>query len=298
MKRLLVWVFRLVLLVLLLAAAFVAYLYVATERLMARIYAVTPPRVAIRSDPASLERGRYLVERVAVCVECHGPDLGGKVVEANFAMGLLVAANITRGRGGLDPSYTDQDFVRVLTHGVRRDGRSVVFMPSSEYRFTEADLGAIIGYVKSVPPVDRVVPVSAPGPMARALGLFTSFPLSTASQIDHGASRLAEPVDASNALATGKYLLDTAGCRGCHGVDMKGGGGPPPGASNITPVGIGDWTEQDFLTALRQHKRPNGSTISAVMPKQYGDMADDDLKKIFGYLKTVPPAGEKTAAQK
>src|SRR5262249_34295024 len=157
----------------------------------------TPPAVAIPTDPASLERGRYLVERVAVCVECHGPDLGGKVVENNFAMGHLISANLTRGRGGPAPPYSDADLVRGLTPGVKRDGHSVVFMPSSEYRFTAADLGAIIAYVKSAPPVDRQMDVSQPGPMARALGLFTSFPLSPASQIDHTTPRLAAPVNAS-----------------------------------------------------------------------------------------------------
>jgi hypothetical protein len=68
-------------------------------------------------------------------------DFGGKVVEDNGAMGRLVASNLTRGRGGLPADYADQDFVRVLTHGVKRDGRSVIFMPVVDYRFTPEDLG-------------------------------------------------------------------------------------------------------------------------------------------------------------
>src|SRR6185436_3298983 len=119
---------------------------------------VEAPRVAIPADPVAIARGKYLAEKVAVCTECHGADLGGKVVEDDAAMGRLVASNLTRGRGGLPADYADQDFVRVLTHGVKRDGHSVVFMPVVDYRFTEDDLGAIIAYVKSVPPVDRTVP--------------------------------------------------------------------------------------------------------------------------------------------
>ena len=67
--------------------------------------------------------------------------------------------------------------------------------------------------------------------------------------------------------------------------------------ANITPVGIGDWSERDFVRALREHKRPNGSTISDAMPRAYGQMTDDDLEKIYAYLKTVPRKGEKTKSQ-
>ena len=164
---------------------------------MARTYAVEAPRVPIPTDPASIARGKYLAEKVAVCTECHGTDLGGKVVEDNVAMGRLVASNLTRGRGGLPADYSDQDFVRALTHGVKRDGRSVIFMPSADYTFTADDLGAIVAYVKSVPAVDRTLPAMSVGPVARALGLFVNFPLASASMIDHGQPRLAARPDPS-----------------------------------------------------------------------------------------------------
>jgi mono/diheme cytochrome c family protein len=264
---------------------------------MARTYVVTAPAVPIPSDAASIARGKYLAEKVAVCTECHGPDLGGKVVEENAAMGRLVAPNVTRGRGGLPADYSDQDFVRMLTHGVKRDGRSVIFMPVVDYVFTADDLGALIAYVKSVPPVDRTVPTMSVGPMARALGLFADFPLASASVMDHAQPRLASRPDPADAAASGKYLVESAGCHGCHTPQLSGGSGPPPGGSNITPVGIGTWSEQDFVTALRTHRRPNGSVISELMPRAYGEMSDQDLSRIFAYLKTVPPAGTKTANQ-
>ena len=186
MRRLLKWLGILVAGIGIAIAALVAYVYVASGRVMARTYAVEPPRVPIPTDAASIARGKYLAEKVAVCTECHGTDLGGKVVYDDVTMGRLVAVNLTRGRGGLPADYSDQDFVRALTHGVKRDGRSVIFMPVVDYRFTADDLGAIVAYVKSVPPVDRTVPTMSVGPMARALGLFVDFPLASASMIDHG----------------------------------------------------------------------------------------------------------------
>ena len=67
-----------------------------------------------------------------------------------------------------------------------------------------------------------------------------------------------------DAVGTGKYLMSSAGCHACHGAQLTGGAGPPPGGSNITPVGIGGWSERDFVVALRTHRRPNGSAIDEV----------------------------------
>lgn len=297
MRRLLKWLAIVAAGIGIAVLALVAYVYVASGRLMARTYAVEVPRVPIPTDPASIARGKYLAEKVAVCTECHGTDLGGKVVEDNAAMGRLVASNLTRGRGGLPADYSDQDFVRALTHGVKRDGRSVIFMPSADYTFTADDLGAIVAYVKSVPAVDRPLPAMSVGPMARALGLFVNFPLASASAIDHSQPRLAARPDPLDAVAIGRYLASSAGCHGCHGAQLTGGGGPPPGGSNLTPVGIGGWSERDFVVALRTHRRPNGSAIDEAMPRAYGDLSDQDLAALYAYVRSVPPAGAKTANQ-
>jgi mono/diheme cytochrome c family protein len=299
MKRVLRWLLTGGVLLLLIAIGSVAYVYLASSRLLAKTYTITDvPLVPVGSDPASLQRGKYLAERVALCVECHGEDMGGKLAADDFAMGRLTAPNLTRGQGGVGPAYSDQDFVRAILHGVKKDGRSVTMMPSNEYRFTEEDLGALLGYLRSLPPVDRVLPPKSVGPMARILGLFADFPLAAAARIDHASVRLAEPANETDPVAKGAYLVSTAACQACHGADFTGGGGPPPGAANITPIGIGDWNEQQFLTAIREHKRPDGSTIDEVMPRLYGQMSDADLRAIFAYLRTVPPGGEKTANQK
>src|ERR671921_2254581 len=299
MKRTLRWLSLVVLVLLLAATAFVGYVYVASSRLMARTYSVTDvPRVTTRSDPQSLVRGKYLAQHVALCVACHGDDLGGRVLDDNFALGRLASANLTAGKGGIGAGYSDEDFVRAVLHGIRRDGRSVTYMPSADYRFTEEDFGALLGYIRSRPPVDRVPPPISAGPLARALGLFTEFPLAPAARIDHANVRFSARPNAADPAAAGEYLVSSAGCRGCHGADFTGGGGPPPGASNITPVGIGEWNEQHFMTALREHKRPNGTPIDEAMPRLYGEMSDEDLRAIFVFLRTVSPAGEKTPNQK
>jgi mono/diheme cytochrome c family protein/predicted small lipoprotein YifL len=298
MKRLFKWTLRLVAVIVLLICGLIGYVYFASSRQINQTYTVSVPSLSIPTDAASLERGKYIVEKVSMCTECHDKDLGGKIMMDDGAMGRLAAANLTSGRGGLGATYSNDDFARVLLHGVKKDGHSVLFMPSNDFRFNEADAAAVIGYLRSVPPVDREQPAASIGPVARALSLFTNFPLVVASKIDHAtvAFNAASGVG-TDAVSAGKYLVASAGCHGCHGPELKGGGGPPPGAANITPVGIGNWSEQDFFTALREHKRPNGSTIEEAMPRGYGQMADEDLRKIFSYLRTVPPAGEKSKNQ-
>lgn len=85
---------------------------------------------------------------------------------------------------------------------------------------------------------------------------------------------------------------------GCHGPTLSGGpipGAPPdwPPARNITPdeaTGIGGWTEADFVRAMREGKRPDGSSIAEVMPwRAYAAMRDDDLKALWLFLRAAAP---------
>ena len=297
MKIVLRWLLRLILLFVLIIVAFVGYVYWRSAALLAKTYEVKVPEVTIPTDEASIARGKHLVEAVSMCIECHEKDLGGKIFADNFAFGRLSATNLTRGSGGIGKKYSDKDYVRALVHGVRRDRHSVLFMPSADYKFTEADLGAIVAYVRSVPPVDRELPSPSIGPFARTLSVVGNFPMFVAELIDHSNVKFAKAPDLSTPVAAGDYLVSTAGCRGCHGPDLAGGGGPPPGASNITPVGLDAWTDHDFIIAIRDHKRPNGTAIAEEMPRAYGQMSDDDLRKIFEYLKTIPAKGGKTKNQ-
>ena len=70
-------------------------------------------------------------------------------------------------------------------------------------------------------------------------------------------------------------------------------GNPKPktfgSASNLTPTGIGQWAESDFTRAMRQGKRPDGSTIDPFMPWEvFRKMSNDDLHTLWLYLRSVP----------
>jgi mono/diheme cytochrome c family protein len=297
MKRFLRILIRVIAIVLLAAGMFVGYACYSVRTRMAKTYAVTVPATNVAADPALLERGRYIVTKMVVCGDCHGDNLGGKSMSDDLVFGRLYAPNLTRGQGGIASRYSDEDFLRVLLHGVRKDGHSVVFMPSQDLKLTERDGAAIIAYVRSVPPVDGTVPELRVGPMASMLATFGDMPLLPAERIDHAKAGFAPELTASDAVSKGAHVVATAGCIGCHTPTFEGGSGPPPGAGNITPVGIGTWTEKDFVTALRTHRRPDGSKIADGMPLALGGMSDEDLSNVFAFLKTLPAKGQKTKHQ-
>jgi cytochrome c553 len=212
-------------------------------------------------------------------------------------MGTLAGANLTHGKGGIGGRYADEDFVRALTHGVRKDGRSVVYMPSQEYHFGADDLAAIVAFLRSLPPVDRELPRPRVGVVAAVMTAFGDLRLLPAEHIDHARLALPPSALAPDPVKAGEQLVAKAGCRACHGPHFEGGFGPPPGAANLTPVGIGGWTEADFFAALRRGVRPNGARLAETMPRTLGAMEDSDLRRIFAYLQTLAPAGTKTRSQ-
>ncbi|HEX5077343.1 MAG TPA: c-type cytochrome [Gemmatimonadaceae bacterium] len=229
---------------------------------------------------------------------CH-PYLGGAVYSSSPAIGTVAGPNLTRGKGGIGADYSDMDFVRAIRRGVRRDGRSLVVMPSEVFtHLSQEDLGAVIAFLKQVPPVDREVPRSGFGPVGRALLAAGKMNILVAGKTPHITPPASVPADTT--AVYGKYLADIAGCHGCHGYGLSGGrvAGPPglPPASNLTPAGIGSWTEADLARALREGKRPDGSQLDEFMPwKVFRGMTDAEIHAIWLYLRSVParPFGNK-----
>jgi hypothetical protein len=70
-----------------------------------------------------------------------------------------------------------------------------------------------------------------------------------------------------------------------------------PRSTNITPdpeTGIGKWTDEQIIAAVREGKRPDGTMIKAIMPYLfYNVMSDDDARALVAFLRTVPPVANK-----
>lgn len=267
---------------------------VLAEQRLNRQLAIAVEPVAIPADGAARERGAYLYASRG-CADCHGPDGTGRVFVDGGGL-YLRGPNLTLGPGSAVAGYRPEDWVRTLRHGVKPDGRPVRIMPSEDYsRLTDADLGALVAHLRSLPPRDGVGAAVRLPPPVRVLygfGLIDD----AAAKIDH---RLppAQPVPEGVTPEHGAYVATM--CVGCHGAKLAGGripGGPPdwPAAADLRPVpgsGMAAYDSAErFVAMLRSGRRPDGSTI-AVMPfEALSRLNDVDARALYLYLKTLPPA--------
>ena len=277
----------------LLAIVGVAGLYAWTSNELAAKSPLPGHAFTAPTDSASVVRGEHVVRAIGKCGDCHGQDLGGDTLLDDPAMGLIYSPNLTRGAGGIGGTYTDAQWEAAIRHGLAADGRRLVVMPSNEYQFlSDEDLGTIIAYLRTVPAVDRTGPTQRVGPLARALYAGGVFPMFPAKAVTHG-DEVVAAVAIDSTVTYGKYLGDV-GCSGCHGVTYGGGaipGGPPdwPQPATLTPTGIGHYTQEGFITALRTGKRPDGTEINPFMPiAATRQMTDVEIVAVYKYLRTLP----------
>jgi len=270
-----------------------AVLYLMGNARLNKTYDFPPSNIVVPTDAASIEYGKHRAE--TLCEGCHGPNLDG--IEKWFnagPLGTVDSANLTSGDGGIGREFkTDQDYVNAIRHGIDPEGLPL-FMPAvaSTSHLSDEDLGAIIAYVKSVPPVNHITNGHQFKPLAKILlaaGKLGKLPVEAVSHDIH----VAAPARAVS-VEYGGYLVDTNDCRVCHGPQLNGGPFPDPTITlispNLTPGGEpGLWTEEQFLNTIRTGTTPSGHQLSEHMPwKSYKLMTDDELKAIFMYLQSVP----------
>ena len=159
-------------------------------------------------------------------------------------------------------------------------------MPSEEfYLLSNQDIGDIINYAKSRPPVDKEWPKKELKPLGRVLTYFDEFPLIPAEKIDHTAS-FADSVQKGITPEYGKYLALT--CTGCHAPTFKGGPAHGPGQPAIPDISatghLGKWSQDQFDVAMRTGKTPEGKELSDAMPWKMFKYSDDELKAVYSYL--------------
>ena len=296
MKTFFKWVGIIVAVLLVVAIIAVGVLYAVGRGKLNKHFDVQVEMVPIPDDAASMARGEHLAKAVAPCIGCHGPDLGGQELINDPTIGLIYSVNLTRGNGGVGASFTDEDWVRAIAYGVDPQGIGLMVMPSQNFhQMSDTDLGAVIAYVKSVPPVDRESPENQFTFMATLLNALGAFGELPADQIDQGAPRPAAPTPGVS-VEYGDYLVTMGDCRGCHGINLAGAQIVPsdPWAPNLTPAGdLGSWSESDFINLIRTGTKPSGAEISKKMPYElYQGQTDDELQAIWLYLSSLEPLPE------
>ena len=130
-----------------------------------------------------------------------------------------------------------------------------------------------------------------------AAGLLVALLLALAALASTASAQVPSAAD----IARGKYVFGATGGCGCHTVPKQpanAGGRRYDGpfgtvySTNITPdreTGIGSWTDEQIITAIRLGRRPNGERLIPVHPyTTFNGMIADDLQALVAYLRTVP----------
>jgi mono/diheme cytochrome c family protein len=267
------------------------------------------------ASPERIARGKYLVEGPAACFHCHTDhdltDPRYPIIEskkgAGWSMPIPELNNIAARNITPDPetgigTWSDDEIARAIREGVRKDGTALFpVMPYSEFaRMDDADVEAIVAYLRTLTPVRNQVP-------ARQL----PFPL------EYIVKTIPKPILApqpSHPSATpeqrGEYIATLASCGGCHtpaddqgqmlaGMEFGGGGlfkdpgqnGKEMFSLNITPdpSGIAHYDESLFKEMIRTGTM-RGRILSHIMPLEFfKNMTDGDLSDLFAYLRSLAP---------
>lgn len=265
---------------------------------------------AFAQTPA--ERGKYLVDGVAACGNCHaafdakrqpiaGRGLsGGEVFDTPVFKAY--ASNITPDPETGIGKWTDAQLGKAIREGVRPDG-SIIGppMPIEFLRnMSDADLAAIIAYLRAQPPVSNKVPKS-------------TYKVPLPPSYGPPVANVQTP-PRSDAVKYGQYLAELGHCMECHTPMVKGrldmsrigSGGRtfdgPWGQSlsrNLTggQGGIGNWSDADIEKAIRTGVDRQGTQLKPPMAYgAYNNINAEDMRALIAYLRSLKPlpfAGQK-----
>jgi mono/diheme cytochrome c family protein len=133
--------------------------------MMIVVLAWTAGSLHAQTNAAQVARGKYLVEGVGLCADCHTPhNERGEPDRARWLIGAPIAfqplqpipgwANVAPSIAGLPNGWTDADMIRFLQTGIRRNGMPPG-PPMPPYRLNQADAEAVTAYLKSLRPTGR-----------------------------------------------------------------------------------------------------------------------------------------------
>jgi mono/diheme cytochrome c family protein len=142
-------------------------------------------------------------------------------------------------------------------------------------------------------------------------GKLASASLALALLLVAATSTWAQSAPSADLIARGKYVFAATGGCGCHtekDKPLNSGGRKYEGpfgtvySTNITPdrqTGIGGWTDEQIITAIRLGRRPDGERLVPVHPYPvFNGMAQEDLRAVVAYLRSVPPVNRANQPKK
>lgn len=265
----------------------------------------------IASTPERVEKGRQL--SAMLCNGCHlNPNTGkltGRKMDEVSMFGAVYSRNITNDPEHGIGKYTDGQLAYLLRTGIRPDGRFLPVMAKLQ-KMSDEDLQSIIAFLRSD---NAWVQADKTENVNSKYSFLTKF-LTNMKMIKPMPfyKSIPEP-DTTNAVKWGEYIsLYRVECYTCHSADFTtddfinpekskgffGGGNKfenPDGSKiysrNLTmdeETGIGRWTEEEFIKAVKTGIVPNGQPALRTPMVPFVYLSDSEVKAIYAYLKTVP----------
>jgi mono/diheme cytochrome c family protein len=277
MKRLLRWTGIAVGILAGLAIVAYAVAYVASERILRRVYEVPAIAITIPTDAESITEGRRLATTRGCVNGCHGKNAEGTVMFNEPMIARIVAPNLTAAVR----KYSDAQIAAIVRNGVRPDGRSMLVMPAEAFTWmTDADLGRIIAFLKSLPPSTGPGPDISPGPLGR-IGLATG-KFKTVAQLIADAE---PPPEATGEQATfGRYVARTT-CTQCHGTDLRGASTPDFTSPDLRIAGA--YSPEAFATLMRTGVPLGERKLDTMGPwarQTLSQLTDAEIAALYSYL--------------
>lgn len=307
MKKALKFLGYLVLIVIVSAGIFAAYVAVSG------IPTYSPGRVRLKVDvtPAKVERGRKYAS--LLCMNCHldpatGKLTGKRLTDTPASFGEAYSKNITRDKQYGIGAWSDGELAYLLRTGIARTGRyAPPWMPKYPH-MSDEDLESIIAFLRSDDPVTAPAAVNPPG-VSKPSFLTKLLTHLIFKPLPYPKGPIATPL-VTDKVAYGRYLSVNLGCFECHSANFRtnnelkpeksagylGGGnelrdesGQIVRSANLTPdsTGLAQWSEADFTRAVRTGIRPDHTVLRYPMSPM-PELTDADTSAIYEYLRTVP----------
>lgn len=283
MKGLLRWIGIALATVIALAIVALGAVYMLSERILRRTYEVPVVAVSSPTDPAAIVEGRRLATVHGCFSDCHGRQGEGRVMFDRPMIGRIVAPNLTTAVR----RYSDVQLAAVIRQGVRPGGRSLLVMPSEAFvLLTDADLGFILAFLRSLPAVDGPGPSISIGPLGRIGVVAGKF--KTAAQLI--AEAVPPPEATSKEAAFGRYLARTT-CAQCHGSELRGVSNPDFTTPSLQVVVA--YSPDAFMQLLRTGVALGGRQLPVMSPRareNLSHLTDAEITALYSYLHTMPEA--------
>lgn len=257
------------------AALGIGSIYGMSEWKMRRQYEA--PLVALRTDaPLNLAEGERMARIVGCWDGCHGRTGEGGQEEIE---GIIRHTAPTLSQ--VLPLYSDEELVRLVRYGLKRDGRSAVGMISYTFwALGDQDLANIIAHLRrqpTLPPIERKRELSWRGRLALATGEWKV----SVEQVDRSRPRWGDLPQAT-AYERGRYLASVT-CSECHGLDFTGN--PLEHAPSLAIVAR--YSQEQFAHLMRTATPPDGRTLNDAMDwVAKAPFTDHEIAGLYQFLRT------------